>query len=96
MWERGLISLAVIVCVCIASVAFLPFGSGPYTAVYGPTSALRAQRVLQLLVFVLAHFALLPGAFQSIVVFTRGPVVPVAAPISEIPSLSSLTCSLRC
>jgi len=95
MWQRGLICLAIILSFCVSVVAFVPAGGGPYTAVYGPASALRAQRSILLLVlaigFVSTVFALLaaPGSSTSeLPAAVRGPAQPFPA--------SDLSSSLRC
>ena len=95
MCKRGLIGVAILVSIAVASVGFLPVGAGPYTTVYGPASALRAQRALLLLVlaigFVSAVFAVLavPGSFRS------ESFDPLLA-LGESPSSAPLSCSLRC
>ena len=96
MPERGLISLVIVVCVCVASIAFLPFGAGPYTAVYGPTSALRAQRAFLLLAFVLAFVPLLAAIFTGAATSPSGPAFPVAGFEVETTGHSHLTSTLRC
>jgi len=92
MPRRGLLSLLLIGCVCLASIAFLPFGAGPYTAVYGPTSALRAQRALALLWFVLLVLAevatraavLLVHLGRSLSALTAAPEFAPPAPLSAL------------
>jgi hypothetical protein len=96
MPERGLICLAIIVCVCVASIAFLPFGAGPYTAVYGPASALRARRAFVVLTFVLAFVSLLASIFTGAATAPCGPIFPVAGFEAEATGPSSLTSILRC
>ncbi len=58
MLQRGLICLAILLSLCVSVVAFLPVGAGPYTAIYGPASALRAQRALLLLVLAIGFTSL--------------------------------------
>jgi len=81
MWQRGLICLAMFLGVCVSFVAFVPAGPGPYTVVYGPASALRAQRAMLLLLlaigFVSAVLALLAAAsaaeFEPVTATSPGP-----------------------
>jgi len=95
MWQRGLVCLAIILSICVSTVALLPAGPGPYTAVYGPASALRAQRAILMLVlaisFVAAVAALLAalGAAESSFRAAIHPVQRLCP--SPIPSTS-----LRC
>jgi len=95
MWERGLICLAIVVSICLAGVVFLPAGTGPYTAVYGPASALRAQRAVLLLALAISFLttvSLSLAAFVSFLSVFSGPLVPFEELLSAVP----LTPSLRC
>jgi hypothetical protein len=95
MWQRGLIWLAIVLSVCVASVGFLPFGAGPYTAVYGPASALRAQRAILLLAlaisFISTAFALLAALGCS-----ESDFLDAAVLVRQLCSSSTPAHSLRC
>jgi hypothetical protein len=95
MWQRGLVWLAILLSLCVAAVGFLPFGTGPYTAVYGPASALRAQRALLLLAlaisFLATIFALLAALGSSESAFEL-PLSLVQQPRSSLALSSSLRC----
>jgi len=95
MWQRGLIWLAILVSLCVASVGFLPFGAGPYTAVYGPASALRAHRANLLLAIAISFLsticALIAALGSSELAFP-----PALSPDSQPPSSLTLCSSLRC
>lgn len=73
MPHRGLFPLFVVIAVCLASIAFLPFGAGPYTAVYGPTSALRAQRAVALLWFAIVFLAAIVALAVRVTLVARRP-----------------------
>ena len=95
MWERGLMYLAIVVSICLVGVAFLPAGAGPYTAVYGPASALRAQRAVLLLTLVIGFLttvSLVLTAFVSFLSEFSGPLVS----LKELLSAAPLSPSLRC
>jgi hypothetical protein len=96
MSERGLISLAIIICVCIMSIALLPAGTAPYTAVYGPASALRAQRAFLLLAFAVASVLWLAAAWALTRFFPLSALGPVIDPSRRAADFSSVPCSLRC
>jgi hypothetical protein len=95
MWQRGLVCLAILLSVCVSTVALLPVGPGPYTAVYGPASALRAQRALLLLVlaisFVATVFALLAALGSS-----ESPFRAAIGLLRELCSAPAQLNSLRC
>jgi len=96
MRERGLITLTIIASVCIASIGLVPMGCGPYTAVHGPLSALRAQRAFLLLSFAIASLFWLAAAWVLSRFFSLGTLRLVVDPASEAAGCSSLHCSLRC
>jgi len=96
MWERCLLVLAIVASICLASLALVPAGCGPYPAVHGPVSALRAQRAFRMLVFAVAAVLWLAAAWvltrfvalgASIKAFDAGP---------EAADPSPLLCGLRC
>ena len=95
MWERGLICLAIVLSVCLAGIAFLPAGSGPYTAVYGPASALRAQRAVQLLALAISYvsvvFTVLAALGSNLVEFF-GLLVPTGEVVEAVPTSAGLRC----
>lgn len=95
MWERGLICLAIVISVCLASIPFLPVGSGPYTAVYGPASALRAQRALLLLVLAISFLSLV-FAVLSALGSSQLDSPSFLIPDRELDSPSPLLAGLRC
>jgi len=87
--------LAIVVSICLVGVAFLPAGAGPYTAVYGPASALRAQRAVLLLTLVIGFLttvSLVLTAFVSFLSEFSGPLVS----LKELLSAAPLSPSLRC
>ena len=87
--------LAIVVSICLVGVAFIPAGAGPYTAVYGPASALRAQRAVLLLALVIGFLttvSLVLTAFVSFLSEFSGPLVPS----EELLSAAPLSPSLRC
>jgi len=95
MWERGLICLAIVVSVCLAGIAFLPAGTGPYTAVYGPATALRAQRAVLLLSLAISFVStvfLVLAAFGSSLLGIPGSFISAG---DDLP-LASLSAGLRC
>lgn len=95
MLQRVLICLAIVIGVCLAGVWFLPAGAGPYTAVYGPASALRAQRAILLLALTISFLASLFGlliAFVFIAYRFRGQN-GLISPLSPASTLGSI---LRC
>jgi len=63
MRDGGLIPLLIIASVCITSLGLVPMGAGPYTAVHGPLSALRAQRAFLLLAYAVAAMFWLAAAW---------------------------------
>jgi len=93
--QRGLISLAIVIGVCLAGVVFLPAGAGPYTAVYGPASALRAQRAILLLALTICFLA----SLSALLVVFVSIVFPFRARKSLISPLSpgsAFSSTLRC
>jgi len=96
MWERGFFVVAIMACVCVASLALVPIGAGPYTAVHGPITALRAQRAILLLVFSVTSVLLLGPAR----LFSReNPFVTFISAVGFVPqavALRPVLCSLRC
>ena len=95
MLSRRVLWLAIVLSLCVASAGFLPVGVGPYTAVYGPASALRAQRAILLLAlaisFLSARFAELAalGALEAAIFHT-------AAPARRFCPSSPMAGTLRC
>jgi len=96
MRERGLITLTIIASVCITSLGLVPMGAGPYTAVHGPVSALRAQRAFLLLAFAVASVLWLAAAWMFSRFFSVGALGPVADAGVGAAEFSAVTCSLRC
>ncbi|HMD30995.1 MAG TPA: hypothetical protein VKG84_03730 [Candidatus Acidoferrales bacterium] len=96
MPQRGLLPFLIVVCVCLASIALLPAGAGPYTAVYGPASAFRAQRAILLLWFALVSLVTLAAAFVGALRTLSGSFLPFAAGGAADPLMPPLSCSLRC
>lgn len=95
MCKRGLICLAIVVSVCLVGIAFLPAGSGPYTAVYGPASALRAQRAVLLLALAISYLAMVfavLSALGSSLFDAFGSLVPVRDCSSPSPLIAGLRC----
>ena len=95
MWRRGLICLAIVIGVCLAGVAFLPAGAGPYTAVYGPASTLRAQRAVLLLALAISFLAAViavAAAPRSSQCESFDPFVPLVDLFSSAPLIFSLRC----
>ena len=62
MWERSLFALLIAAGVLLAGLWLVPVGCGPYTVVYGPTTALRAQRAMLFLTLVWVALAALGPA----------------------------------
>jgi len=96
MWERGLLILTLVAGVSLASLALIPIGCGPYTAVHGPLSALRAQRAFLLLAYAVASVLWLAAAWVSTPFFPLSALGPVEDPGAGAVELPSLLCSLRC
>jgi hypothetical protein len=95
MCQRGMIFLAIMLSACVSMVAFLPAGPGPYTAVYGPASALRAQRAVLLLALAISFVStvfLLLAALGSFELPSRA-ATGLEHQLYPAPTLSS---SLRC
>jgi len=95
MWRRGLIWLAIVVTISVACIGFVPVGTGPYTAVYGPASALRAQRALLLLALAISFlstvFRVLAQPSSS-----HSESFDSFLALGDISSSAPLICSLRC
>jgi len=95
MWQRRFFWLAIVLSLSVASAGFLPAGVGPYTAVYGPASALRAQRAILLLTlatnFVSVVFVVLTAAGPE-----ESGILDAVIPVHLLASPSPLASSLRC
>jgi hypothetical protein len=96
MRDGGLFPFVIIVSVCIASLGLVPVGSGPYTAVHGPLSALRAQRGFLLLAFAVASVLWLAAAWVFSRFMAMGALGPDVDAGPEAAEFSSVSCSLRC
>jgi hypothetical protein len=96
MRDRGLIPFVIIVSVCIASLGLVPVGCGPYTAVHGPLSGLRAQRGFLLLAFAVASVLWLAAAWVFSRYLSLGAFSPVVEAGSEMAEFFAVSCSLRC
>jgi len=53
MWRWGLFALILAASLLLAGLSLVPAGCGPYSVVYGPATALRAQRAFLFLTLVL-------------------------------------------
>jgi hypothetical protein len=95
MRERVFVSLAIVLCLCLTGIAFLPAGSGPYSAVYGPASALRAQRAVLLLALAIG-FASMVTAALSALSSSQSDSFGSLVPVRECCSVSTMTSGLRC
>ena len=95
MWQRGLVFLAILLSACLSVVVFLPVGSGPYTAVYGPASALRAQRAILLLVLAISFVTAVVAPIASCVP-TEFSFVHVGIPVLTLSPSAPLATTLRC
>jgi hypothetical protein len=96
MRDRGLIPLFIIASVCITSLGLVPMGAGPYTAVHGPVTALRAQRAFLLLAYAVASVLWLAAAWVFSRFFSVGTLDPVAEAGAGAGEFSAVSCSLRC
>jgi hypothetical protein len=96
MRDRGLIPFVIIASVCITSLGLVPMGAGPYTAVHGPVTALRAQRAFLLLSFAVAAVLWLAAAWVFSRFFSVGALGPVAEAGAGAGEFSTVCCGLRC
>ncbi len=96
MWASRLALILVVAFVCVVGMGLLPRGTAPFSVVYGPASAFRAERAFLLLTFaVLTALKLSAGSVPTwfLASFFSYPVFAPFAPVSD---LALLTCNLRC
>jgi len=75
--------------------AFLPAGTAPYSAVYGPASALRAQRAVLLLALAISFLSTVFGVLAALGLFLSefpGLLVSLRACVSAAPLSAGLRC----
>jgi len=84
---------AIILLFSVLIVFFVPAGAGPFSAVHGPATALRANRAAQVFYFILAFPAREPIAAVTFTLAARWAPRPHTLADADTPSpLSTLRC----
>jgi len=96
MWERGLFVLLLAASLLLAGLALVQVGCGPYSVVYGPASALRAQRAILFLTLVWTALGALACAGVSICAFCSPRQARPAGASDSSLLLALLVSGLRC
>jgi hypothetical protein len=96
MWQRGLLGLLLAAGLLLAGWGLVHVGCGPYTVVYGPATALRAQRAFLFLTLILVALAALVPA--AIPLHRWSPTLRIffADRGADLLVLPSPACGLRC
>lgn len=96
MVPRRLALFLLLALLCVIGVGFAPRGTAPFSVVYGPASAFRAQRAFLLLTFAVLAALKLFQVFCSRIFFGRSHFLSALAAYSVTSEFAPLTGVFRC
>jgi hypothetical protein len=96
MSARRLAFLLTLSLLCVVSMGFARSGTAPFSVVYGPASAFRAERAFLLLTFAVVAALKLAIVFVAACFLSRLRFLPASTVLVPAPDFFALSCSFRC
>ena len=96
MWGRRLVVLLVLALLSVVSMGFAPRGTAPFSVVYGPASAFRAERAFLLLSFAVLAVLKLAAVLIRLTVSRRSSEWPAVGSSGSVLDSAPLISTLRC